>query len=250
MFSNQQVSDFINATFEPAWESVRPVPRVSIDFGNGKVVRRTLHGNVVTWVCNSDGQVLDALPGVYEPVMYSRRLQDLAKLFEYARQHEMVRGDSLGAVQEYHDRQAERLERGQPRDQFVREVRRTITGVERGVRLMLQPAARIQSRARRGVRNERFAGFVPDPNTRSTSERPAQEELAEWKSLGTDTKLNETKRRLQIHQYLRKQPLQSPQKLRKWMYREVLHADLDDPWLGLGKLLFGNYPFDDGATQP
>jgi hypothetical protein len=27
------------------------------------------------------------------------------------------------------------------------------------------------------------------------------------------------------------------------MYKEVLHADLDDPYLGLGKLLFDNYVF-------
>ena len=33
-----------------------------------------------------------------------------------------------------------------------------------------------------------------------------------------------------------------PDKLTKWLYREVLHADLDDPYLGLGKALFENYP--------
>jgi hypothetical protein len=27
------------------------------------------------------------------------------------------------------------------------------------------------------------------------------------------------------------------------MYKEVLNADLDDPYLGLGRVLFANYPF-------
>ena len=35
----------------------------------------------------------------------------------------------------------------------------------------------------------------------------------------------------------------APGGITKWLYREVLHADLDDPYLGLGDLLFANYPF-------
>jgi hypothetical protein len=29
----------------------------------------------------------------------------------------------------------------------------------------------------------------------------------------------------------------------KKLYKEVLHADLDDPYLGLGPTLFAGYPF-------
>ena len=65
LFSQDRVADFINANFEPAWESVRPVPVVRIDFGNGTVLTRTLHGNILTSVCTADGKVLDALPVIY-----------------------------------------------------------------------------------------------------------------------------------------------------------------------------------------
>ena len=34
-----------------------------------------------------------------------------------------------------------------------------------------------------------------------------------------------------------------PAALTKWLYKEVLHADLDDPYLGLGPALFASYPF-------
>ena len=31
-----------------------------------------------------------------------------------------------------------------------------------------------------------------------------------------------------------------PEQIKRWLYREVLHADLDDPYLGLGDALFGD----------
>ena len=36
-----------------------------------------------------------------------------------------------------------------------------------------------------------------------------------------------------------------PEAVTKWLYKEVLHADLDDPYLGLGETLFASYPFKD-----
>jgi hypothetical protein len=34
-----------------------------------------------------------------------------------------------------------------------------------------------------------------------------------------------------------------PDEVTRPIYRDVLHADLDDPYLGLGEALFANYPF-------
>ena len=65
LFSQDKVAAFINQYYEPAWEMVRPVPMVHIDFGNCTALTRTLHGNILTSVCNADGMVLDALPGIY-----------------------------------------------------------------------------------------------------------------------------------------------------------------------------------------
>lgn len=241
LFSDETVAGFINARFEPAWESVRPVPRVTIDFGNGTVVNRTLHGNVATYVCTSDGKVLDVLPGVYEPVTYARRLGELAILFEYAAQHRKRSGDELGAVQEYHDRQTQRLEADESPDQFLRAPIRSITGIERGVSIMLVPAERMRARAGKGAFADFRGRFSPNP---------PEGKLSDWDALATDTRLNETERRLLIHRHLRRQPLLKPNDLKIWLYREVLHADLEDPYLGLGKLLFGNNPFADEDLEP
>ena len=66
LFSQASVADFVHGAFEPVWESVRPVPIVRIDFGNGNVLTRTLHGNILTSICTPDGFVVDALPVIYK----------------------------------------------------------------------------------------------------------------------------------------------------------------------------------------
>ena len=79
LFSDDHVAALINNRFEAAWESVRPVPLVTINFGNGHVLTRTLNGNIATYVCTADGKMLDVLPGVYEPTTYLDRLDQFGK---------------------------------------------------------------------------------------------------------------------------------------------------------------------------
>jgi len=67
--------------------------------------------------------------------------------------------------------------------------------------------------------------------------------LANWKALTEDTCNNEFVRRRQIHAYLTENGPIHPVRLAKWLYRKILHNDLIDPYLGLGKTLFENYPF-------
>ncbi len=71
----------------------------------------------------------------------------------------------------------------------------------------------------------------------------AVEDVASWKALEEDTQLNERTRRLQIHELLAGVGLVRPDKVTRPIYKDVLHADLDDPYLGLGKVLFATYPF-------
>lgn len=47
------------------WESVRPVPRLTIDFGDGRTLEGTVTGNSLHYVLDRHGRVVDALPGLY-----------------------------------------------------------------------------------------------------------------------------------------------------------------------------------------
>ena len=85
LFSSAAIAEYVNAQFEPAWVSVRPVPIVTIDFGNGHTITRTLHGNIATSVCDAQGRVLDVLPGIYQPEEYLRQLHQLGIVEPQAR---------------------------------------------------------------------------------------------------------------------------------------------------------------------
>ena len=67
--------------FECAWEELRPAPHVTIDFKNGHVLERTLNGNVATLFCTPGGNVYDVLPGIMEPEVFAAQLQESAERF-------------------------------------------------------------------------------------------------------------------------------------------------------------------------
>ena len=235
LFSNEQVAAFIAANFEPVWQTVRAVPLVHIDFGNGIQVTRTLHGNIATSVCTADGMVLDILPGIYEPRTYLDRLQQFRLLENYAGKARQ-QGNMGAVLQAYHEKQAEALRKKQNPDRFVNVAPISKRFIELGIEAVLVPAGK------QGVPG---AG-TGHPSTTPASQPPSfssAQELAAWDALSQDTKLNESTRRTQIHDLLAEAGLVRPDKILKPLYKEVLHADLDDPYLGLGSALFGSYPF-------
>lgn len=231
LFSQPRVADFINQSFEAVWESVRPVPIVRIDFGNGRVLTRTLHGNILTSVCTTDGFVVDALPGIYTESAYLDRLNVLGAVAKNAQAYPEARRDVL--VRAYHRGQAQALKKNAKPGQAAADRKRlaiTKRVIERPIELALLPMQPL-----------------PMPQSRTQPEaKPAltaTEDVASWKELEEDTKLNERTRRLQIHELLAGTGLVSPEKVTRPIYKDVLHADLDDPYLGLGEALFATYPF-------
>jgi hypothetical protein len=70
LYSNAKVSQFLRDNYVLHWQSVRPVPRVTIDFGDGRKLERTLTGNSAHYVLSADGTPLDVLPGLYSPLAF------------------------------------------------------------------------------------------------------------------------------------------------------------------------------------
>jgi hypothetical protein len=81
--------------------------------------------------------------------------------------------------------------------------------------------------------------------TIGTASETSGPEKSMQSNLAQDTSFNEVYRRFQIHEHLAQANWISPRSLTKWLYREVLNTDLDDPYLGMKDLLFANYPFAD-----
>lgn len=67
LYANQQISQQLRENFVLHWKSVRPVPKVTIDYGDGRKLERTLTGNSIHYALTSDGRVIDGLPGLYSP---------------------------------------------------------------------------------------------------------------------------------------------------------------------------------------
>jgi hypothetical protein len=268
------VAAFVNRYFEPAWESVRPVPLIRIDFGNGTVINRTLHGNIATYVCNADGRVLDILPCIYTAKVYVNRLNQLRLLANYMGQ---AAGDRQEArLKDYHKRQLDAL----TRNDLPRVVRANPAGVtkaviESRVEGMLvsgkqappgqatvgernhAPAPKLDSRedlAKRkllaGVTKGKIESRLETVLVSGTqAPKLDSRDLANWKLLAEDTRQNEKVRRRQVHEMLAAGGMVKPDAITKRLYKEVLHSDLDDPYLGLGKALFANYPFTDDRVR-
>ncbi len=67
LYSNSEISKFLRENYVLHWKSVRPAPKVTIDFGDGRKIVRTLTGNSVHYILDEDGRLIDALPGLYSP---------------------------------------------------------------------------------------------------------------------------------------------------------------------------------------
>ena len=65
LYANQDVSRFLRERFVLYWSSERPVPRLTIDYGDGRRLERTITGNSAHYVLDEGGEVLDVLPGLY-----------------------------------------------------------------------------------------------------------------------------------------------------------------------------------------
>lgn len=83
LYANTSISEFLRERFVLHWQSVRPVPRVTIDYGDGRVLHRTLTGNSAHYALDANGQVMDALPGLYGPARFTKWLRNMHALGEH-----------------------------------------------------------------------------------------------------------------------------------------------------------------------
>jgi len=75
LYANADVSRFLRDHFVLHWSSERPVPTMTIDFGDGRRLERTVTGNSIHYVLDADGRPLDALPGLYAPAIFRAELE-------------------------------------------------------------------------------------------------------------------------------------------------------------------------------
>lgn len=67
LYAHAELSGYLREHYVLHWSSERPVPRVTIDMGDGRQLTRTLTGNSIHYVIDARGEVIDAMPGLNAP---------------------------------------------------------------------------------------------------------------------------------------------------------------------------------------
>lgn len=223
IFSDDRISSFVREHFVAAWESVRPVPVAEIDFGGGRKIRRTLNGNIATYICAPDGRVLDVIPGLNSPESYLEDLRYALNLYQAS----LAGFDKI--VLEYH-----RANLAAPTVyEWVRQDY-SKSMIEQLMRMSLD--LRRELVERKGIGLHLAPGPYAPPATPPAPEgtrRPVQALSAEESAiLAADTEINRRERRPIVHRIL-SEKIVRPENIYRRIYKEALHCDLDDPYLGL-----------------
>jgi hypothetical protein len=136
LYANTTISELLRDNFILHWQSVRPVPKVTIDFGDGRKLHRTLTGNSIHYVLAPNGKVIDGLPGLYGPQKFKAWIAELLTGANYfTGKQKLPKGyteDSL--VKYYHQQQLGKIVRRWQQElaKIKPEVAREATGQGQG----------------------------------------------------------------------------------------------------------------------
>ena len=74
LYIDPSINRAMRERFVLHWQSVRAVPKVTIDFGNGRTLVKTLTGNSTHLVLDMFGRPVDALPGLFSAEVFAQLL--------------------------------------------------------------------------------------------------------------------------------------------------------------------------------
>jgi hypothetical protein len=101
LYANSEISKILRERFVLHWSSERPAPVLTIDFGDGHQVVRTVTGNSVHYVLDSEGRPVDAIPGLYGPAAFRNVIERAEKI---ALQSAVLPPtERLAQLRKYHD---------------------------------------------------------------------------------------------------------------------------------------------------
>jgi hypothetical protein len=271
LYANPEVSRLLRESFVLHWSSERPVPKVTIDFGDGRALKGTITGNSIHYVLDSRGRLVDALPGLYGPRAFRRLLEvDRRQALELS-----PLDDALYAffLQQFHQQEMDRVDAALDRDLkrvggarqvAVAERRRprsgaTPTAYQAVPLAMTKSASEIVPLAALSIagRQQLVAGadwariaslhtedWLLDPRSLAELERkqsarhedPAQARQAvrEFQRLvGIDTVRNEYVFHAVLHAWLGRGGIGDLETFNQRVYADLFLTPRSDPWLGL-----------------
>lgn len=253
VYPDKRVRQLLADNFVLHWESVRPVPVITIDFGNGSRIRQTITGNSLHLVLDSLGRPVDVLPGLYGPGSFAK---ELLRVEEVAKQAGTLALDEFSdLLQQYHTTRRSELE-----TQFAADC--VTAGLDAGLHVgtdigtpQWKKVAALYAADVTPDENTRVVMTIKETNWKPQRRSPRAEESAigavnksyafdsgvlpklfnVTETFGEDTVRNEFHLHAQIHQWFSENPLLATNELIEKVYRDLFLSPLDDPWYGLSQ---------------
>ncbi|MBD2626503.1 hypothetical protein [Trichormus variabilis] len=108
LYPNAEISQVLRENFILHWQTVRPVPKVTIDFGDGRKLERTITGNSIHYILDSSGRPIDAIPGLYGPKAFLKQLKQAEVIATELGKSSGTKYENL--LQQYHLRQLDGIQ--------------------------------------------------------------------------------------------------------------------------------------------
>jgi len=216
VYTDPLVAQYLREHFILHWQSVRPAPKITIDFGDGRKITTTVTGNSIHYILAPDGHVLDAIPGLYTPQAF------LAALTE-GRTPSSAQPRASAASPNPTALAATKLTGSKA--VIERNTLNSLTLYQDNSLMAFERADEVE------ISDESLA--VIKAKTRPKSEKEFAEMIALLKStLAADTKINETQLRPVIRQWIAS-GITNVDQLNEKVYSELFLTPSSDPWLGL-----------------
>jgi hypothetical protein len=223
LYPDPRVNSVLREKFILHWSSERPVPVVTVDFGDGRVMKRTVTGNSAHYVLDETGRPLDALPGLCSAPEFVKQLDAALAL--------AAEKPSNARLREWHAAAANRLAAAPPKaryglsDGFAPEVIAVLRA--KGAAAAAGAAAPPPPDARAAGRIAVSKSFVEDPVVRALANLQT--------SIAQDTIQNQYTLHRQVHEWFAAgdPAVQSFDRFNERVYAELFLTPRSDPWLGL-----------------
>jgi hypothetical protein len=245
LYPNATVRELLAHRFVLHWQSVRPVPIITIDFGDGRQIRRTITGNSLHLVLDDQGRAIDVLPGLYAADDFAREVHHSG---EAAQKLAHLAGDDF-LVQRaaYHDSRLNNVRQDWSARCTIARLNPSLPiGVDHPpelwtkIALAAGNAPLLDEAARRAV-IERGPPLAEVAGRRALSkavtETPAMALIRNVsRVINDDSVRNEYDLHVQIHNwFVAQRPVPQVEELVGRVYSELFLSPLDDPWYGLSR---------------
>lgn len=259
LYTDPAIAKRLREDFILCWESERPVPELTISFGDGRKLEQTITGNSAHYAWLPDGQVMDVLPGLFKPEAFHRWLEQMTELARRCGT-DADRGETLRA---YHQAELKRsredwaalltrmeahsgTQAGHPSTFFSRLVGAgpkpedlvEMTSFWRSAAKMepvpvLSKQALAVIRAQQGRPDAKNAMLFAVSKMRV--EDPVMRKIRTFRdSVAVDTLYNTHLIYRRVHERLSTGHISESQAvLNQWVYAELFKTPANDPWLGL-----------------